>query len=261
MVIAILIVSTIICRVKREKLFEKKCGADRARFFLDLNEVVMVISDMDDQENEIETEEGEDEERIDEVEYLEIISILRCRAVKLKRNSSISLFMIFITLCSGLYIFIYALQVTEIKTFIKEDERFETERLDQERSEKEVEEKKAGDERKRVLDRSARASGKLQSLNETQQFVVMIVNKVGALIILFFIVKLFVKLYRYNIVLSGYYDSRADILQIANKYKIKDLNTLAAFISPEKIDFGQTPQLPIEQATLLVKEVSSALKK
>lgn len=204
----------------------------------------------------MDTEEHQEEIERD-VQVSELIDTLRSRAKGLKRNALISLGLMFFTLFGSMYIFIYAIQLTEIETF--------TRKTAQTLEKKDLADRKDLPKNVQMHSRETleKESGihTHQSLTADQQFISMILNKIGALLILFFAIKLLVNLYRYNIVLSGYYDSRADILQMVNQYDVEQINTLGDFIAPEKIDFGAAPSMPTEQVINLLKGVTSNFKK
>ena len=92
-------------------------------------------------------------------------------------------------------------------------------------------------------------------------------SRLAVLGLVVYLVQILVNLYRYNMRLSAFYDARADALVLltvsGNAPKaIRDgsITHLAVGLSPEALDFGQSPQTPIQSALDLAKEVIKAAK-
>ena len=82
-------------------------------------------------------------------------------------------------------------------------------------------------------------------------------TRVGALLILVFLVQILINLYRYNIRLAAYYDARADALEIfaAGTFEGISMMELVRILSPEEVDFGKAPQSPVQHAVDLAREI------
>jgi len=87
-----------------------------------------------------------------------------------------------------------------------------------------------------------------------------IATRIGSVVILLFLVKILVPLYRYNMKLAYYFDARADALELLTA-DAKEERTVTAFeqllstLSPAGIDFGPSPQSPSEEALELAKQI------
>ena len=72
-----------------------------------------------------------------------------------------------------------------------------------------------------------------------------------------FFVGILVNLYRYNIRLAGYYDARADGLELIDLGVDETIFAkLVSSVSPEHYDFGKTPLSPAEHAVELAKTIT-----
>ena len=84
-------------------------------------------------------------------------------------------------------------------------------------------------------------------------------TRVGAVVLLLFLVQILVPLYRYNIRLSSHYESCADTLElllIGEMAVPMDLFVrLASSLSPSAVDFGSAPKAPTEQALRLLGDI------
>ena len=80
------------------------------------------------------------------------------------------------------------------------------------------------------------------------------ITRFGPIFLALFFVGILVNLYRYNIRLSGYYDARADVLELLELGIDPDVfEKLASSLSPQQYDFGKNPQTVIDQAVDLTK--------
>lgn len=109
----------------------------------------------------------------------------------------------------------------------------------------------------------------LSNSDRTRRVVSVIATRVGAVLILVFLVQILASLYRYNVRLAAYYESRADALELAivsdGTVDAARLQSAAAVISPERIEFGREPRSPLETSAELAGAIlaaqSAALKK
>jgi hypothetical protein len=101
--------------------------------------------------------------------------------------------------------------------------------------------------------------------NQVWILISAIATRLGSIILLLFLVKILVPLYRYNTKLAFYYDARADALVLMEIHtnEGKDgsaLERITAIFSPDDIDFTSPPESPAEQAIELAKHILSADK-
>jgi hypothetical protein len=82
------------------------------------------------------------------------------------------------------------------------------------------------------------------------------VTRFGTLAILTFLISLSMSLYRYNVRLYAFYMARADALRMKGGLGQVSLISLASSLTPG-VDFGKTPQTPIEQILELVRVAAS----
>jgi hypothetical protein len=108
----------------------------------------------------------------------------------------------------------------------------------------------------------AEETGRQSTLDQNQIWVLVsaIVTRLGSVVLLLFLVKILVPLYRYNIKLASYYDARADALELMNIQGFGGgadtmFEKLSTVLTPETIDFGNPPSSPAEQAIELAKYV------
>lgn len=109
------------------------------------------------------------------------------------------------------------------------------------------------------------------------------VTRLGAVVLLLFLVKILVPLYRYSMKLSSYYDARADAFTIistnyaqgvtGNKgadgartptlalASVDTIERLVAALSPDCIDFGKAPSTPSESALRFAKDIITSQRK
>jgi hypothetical protein len=72
-------------------------------------------------------------------------------------------------------------------------------------------------------------------------------TRIGAVLILVFLVRVLVTMYRYNIRLATYYDGRGDALQVFG-LNLGELKKFVAFASPESVEFDTAPKSPLQEA-------------
>lgn len=86
------------------------------------------------------------------------------------------------------------------------------------------------------------------------------ITRLGAVIMLLFLVKILTPLYRYNMKLSYYFDARADALELLatddeEQRDVATFDRLVLALTPSGIDFGPSPQSPSEEALEWTKQV------
>lgn len=109
--------------------------------------------------------------------------------------------------------------------------------------------------------RSIASGSSSGSDSDIRYLVTLIASKVGAVVLLLFLVRIFVHLYRYLLRLSAFYDARADCLQASSSDSAADLIEYLKFFSSDKLDFGKSPDSPVDQAIELSKDIISATSK
>jgi uncharacterized membrane protein YcjF (UPF0283 family) len=82
------------------------------------------------------------------------------------------------------------------------------------------------------------------------------VSRVGAVLILLFLVQIFVSGFRYLMRLAAFYNARADALELLGKIDEKEYRALSLALSPDSLDFGELPKTPTEQVAALAAEVA-----
>jgi hypothetical protein len=88
----------------------------------------------------------------------------------------------------------------------------------------------------------------------TYALVSTVSTRVGAALILFFLVQILVSLYRYNAKLAAFYDSRADAILLAGDGDEQVLEKYVKMLSTENFDFGEPPNTPAEHLAEIAKE-------
>jgi hypothetical protein len=119
------------------------------------------------------------------------------------------------------------------------------------------------------------------SQNQIPVLVSAFATRVGAVVLLLFLVQILVPLYRYNMKLSSYYDARADALAILCasraegvaedngaddahapvRTSVDTVERLVAALSPDSIDFGKAPATPSEHVVTFAKDVLASQRK
>ena len=96
-----------------------------------------------------------------------------------------------------------------------------------------------------------------QKSSSTSLLITTLATRVGALLILIFLVQILINLYRYNIRLSTYFDARADAVEmyLSKGFEHLSLTELMTVLSPDNLDFGKSPVSPVQHAVDLAKEI------
>jgi len=94
------------------------------------------------------------------------------------------------------------------------------------------------------------------SERDQTQFIVSVVSKrVGAVLILIFLVQILVTLFRYNSRLAAFYDARADALQVCTSNAFDSAEKCVAVLAPDSLDFGKIPRSSVESGAEIVKRL------
>jgi hypothetical protein len=102
---------------------------------------------------------------------------------------------------------------------------------------------------------------KAAQYRQTITLISTVTTRVGSVFMLLFLVQLLISMYRYDIKLAGYYEARADALQLLRAPNEARLEAFVRAFSPDAVDFGRIPKTPIEHALLLAKEITALSKK
>jgi hypothetical protein len=99
----------------------------------------------------------------------------------------------------------------------------------------------------------------MKSQDQTRHLISTIATRVGAVLILVFLVQILITLYKYNTRLANYYEARADAIELSidEQGNILDtqLSRLLAVLAPDSITFEKDPEAPSQQAIEIVKSV------
>lgn len=135
--------------------------------------------------------------------------------------------------------------------------------LEEKLNQLEIEKKRLESENQKLKDSNVQSK-----LDQNQIFVLIssAFTRIGSIIILLFLVKILIPLYKYNIKLASYYDARADALKLLwiDLSGGDPLNTfiqLTPALTPQDIDFSKAPETPTEQTIQLLKYVIDSQKK
>ncbi|HEX8458643.1 MAG TPA: hypothetical protein VF656_15210 [Pyrinomonadaceae bacterium] len=211
-----------------------------------------------------------------------LVISLRKRARYLRRASWVTLFLTFVSVAFGLYIFTAAGDIAQrdilshrLSEEILASRYKEREALDQIRAivDSSIINNKPVllDEIKRVEDqindssrRTEEALNNLVNRSGTNEqllfFLSTITTRLGSVFLLIFLVQILLSVYRYSIRLVSYYEARADALLLYNGSDAEQLQTLVSTLAAERIEFGKSPSTPIEQAAELLKSAASIKK-
>lgn len=100
------------------------------------------------------------------------------------------------------------------------------------------------------------------AINSYSILISAIATRIGSIVLLLFLVRILVPLYRYNVRLSSYFDARADALELLRLYNRENDNNffqkLIASLSPEAIDFAEGPPSPTQETLDFVKHLLSS---
>lgn len=196
---------------------------------------------------------------MDEKIKIRIINQFRARSKRLRGVAIIVLALIFLSLASGIFIFVFSgdIAINEIeglgKSMTGEFIPFggpiagtaKTSREATEKLETRIE------ELAKKIDRSREKTIGNVYLIST------VTTRIGSVLILLFLVQILVSMYRYNIRLAAYYDARADGLELAIDASVEEIDKIIRSLSPENIDFAKVPNSPSVHAVELAKEIVS----
>ncbi|HVE72381.1 MAG TPA: hypothetical protein VNI54_13540 [Thermoanaerobaculia bacterium] len=100
--------------------------------------------------------------------------------------------------------------------------------------------------------------------HERYRLISTVSTRIGAVLMLIFLVQILVGLYRYNMRLAAYYDARADALEVASigdsGLDVHELHQLTQLWSPDEIRFGKEPQSPIDVAVEAARKALASKK-
>ena len=100
------------------------------------------------------------------------------------------------------------------------------------------------------------------SRNDLWQFISVSVTRIGALLLILFLVQIFIGLYRYNTKLSTFFAARARALRlIVNAKDVGQVEAVSKLMTPDEIDFSKPAPTPIDQVAKLLEQVVPLIRK
>jgi hypothetical protein len=87
------------------------------------------------------------------------------------------------------------------------------------------------------------------------------ITKIGAVLLIVFGIRILINFYRYNTLLTSFYSSRADALEIFTTEKFDELERIATVLSTEKIHFGKVPDHPYKEMFKILENVVKKAEK
>jgi hypothetical protein len=229
-----------------------------------------------------------------------VVSRLRGRAVALRRAANVALLLILVALAGGLALFYFAKRIsgdsyTEILAALRDSSRHDEQTLSRIRSAvRNVEQLAFMGLRELPQAQRAAAAASVQTdtktalevltseattvktavddikkqllaldrSDQTRDLISTIATRVGAVLLLVFLIQILVTLYRYNTRLAAYYEARADALELSiasdGHLNVDMFEATAVILSADRIDFGREPKSPVENGVELAKAVLSA---
>ena len=188
----------------------------------------------------------------------QIAQKFRVRAKRLRNSAVITLFLILLALGVGMYLFVFSgnIAINELAAVQVKLGDFKIQTVPSA-----TEAATTGEAIKTVEDRINKLEKEVSKTRDQTgsniYLVSTVTTRIGAILILLFLVQILVSLYRYNIRLAAYYDARADGFELMAVEKLEDIEAVIRILSPENIDFGKQPTSPASHAVELAKEVLS----
>ena len=186
-----------------------------------------------------------------------LVTVFRKRARRLRLNSQVTLALVLVALGVGFYLFAFAERVVYFSGLrIRAASLIEEEKSSMSKG---VKEKPADAEMQKLQKEINYLKEEMASLENDSKslefWIASLSTRVGAVLLLIFLVQILVTMYRYQVRLASYYDARADALDIAGKSNVNTLIQIIAALSPEGIEFGKVPKSPGENAVDLARNV------
>ena len=100
-----------------------------------------------------------------------------------------------------------------------------------------------------ILDRVLPASTDMPRLIST------VTTRIGAVLILIFLVQILLTTYRYTLRLAAFYDARADALELLGTLKASDLAEVTRALAPDAVEFDAMPASPRQTVVDVAKDV------
>jgi hypothetical protein len=98
-------------------------------------------------------------------------------------------------------------------------------------------------------------------VDRTSSWMTATTTRVGAVLLLIFLVQILVPVYRYTLRLSSFYSSRADALSLVGNRTDFNLSETGSLLSPDGIEFGKPPPAMIEQVAKSIVAAQSRIVK
>lgn len=102
---------------------------------------------------------------------------------------------------------------------------------------------------------------KILSEQRTSADITNLSIRLGVLAVVFFLVQILVTTSRYMVRVAGFYDARADALEIAHDMAIEDFERVVASLGPEGLEFGRQPETPLQVVADATKSAADIIKK
>lgn len=93
--------------------------------------------------------------------------------------------------------------------------------------------------------------------NSTPRMAATVATRIGAVLILIFLVQILVTMHRYTVRLAAFYDARADAIQLLGSVDGGALSVITQAMASEAIQFDVLPPSPASSAVDLAKEIVS----
>jgi hypothetical protein len=95
-----------------------------------------------------------------------------------------------------------------------------------------------------------------QKANNFTVFLTTLSTRIGAILILIFLIQLLIRIYRYDIRIANYYDARADALEIHSKEPGLSFDKIINLVSPDIYDIGN-PKSPSDSLLSLLTTIKN----
>jgi hypothetical protein len=175
--------------------------------------------------------------------------LFRNRARRLRRASMVTLIMVFLAICAGFLIFVFAQTIVEndfrlLQMQIKPPEYY----LDKIEIPKIVPKDQLDAEKLKLQIKTDLLENEIVMLRKQNLFCQIMVStlstRIGCVILIIFLVQILVTTYRYQVKLSAFYEARADAIYLIEEIDNEKLERIAPILSPDHLDFGRSPQPP-----------------
>lgn len=84
------------------------------------------------------------------------------------------------------------------------------------------------------------------------------ITRIGAVLLIIYGVRIMVNLYKYNMKMSAFYDSRADIVELVGNKPELSFDEITKAFRIDNIDFGSNINTPIDDITKIIDAVKKS---